>query len=110
MTSGDRDMIAPWQVRHHETLAEHGQRLTSLESRVKATEAMQKDISSLASSVAVMAHQLSDVRSDTTDIKTEIGKLRAIPGSRWEMLIRGAVTALIGGLAALMIAKLYGGN
>ena len=101
--------MEPWQIGHHEQLANHEQRLKSLESRMRGAEEMQKSISDLTTSVAVMAGQMERVSSDTSEIKTELGKLNAVPGNRWETIIKGIITALIGAMITLALTKLNGG-
>ena len=101
--------MEPWQVSHHEKLADYGARITSLEKRMKGAEGMQETLNSLAKSVAVFAEQLAVVREDTSEIKTELGKIKDVPGQRWSSLVTVIITAIASGLVGAVLRGLIGG-
>ena len=78
--------------------------------RIDELEADNKALHQLATSVEVLATKQETIESNVNEIKTDVKALKALPGSRWEGLIKAAVTAIVAGLVgyALALAGLGG--
>ena len=78
--------------------------------RINDLEADNKALHRLATSVEVLATKQETIEENVNEIKTDVKALKALPGSRWEGLIKAAVTAIVAGLVgyALALAGLVG--
>ena len=46
------------------------------------------------------------IEENVNEIKADVKSLKALPGSRWEAVVKGVITALIAGLIGFALAKL----
>lgn len=78
--------------------------------RINDLETDNKALHQLATSVEVLATKQETIESNVNEIKTDVKALNALPGSRWEGLIKAAVTAIVSCLVgyALALAGLGG--
>lgn len=78
--------------------------------RIDELEADNKALHQLATSVEVLATKQETIEESVNEIKTDVKALKALPASRWEGLIKAAVTAVVAGLVgyALALAGLGG--
>lgn len=78
--------------------------------RINDLETDNKALHQLATSVEVLATKQETIESNVNEIKTDVKALKALPASRWEGLIKAAVTAVVAGLVgyALALAGLGG--
>ena len=85
-------------------------RCKSNQHRIDELEADNKALHQLATSVEVLATKQETIESNVNEIKTDVKALKALPASRWEGLIKAAVTAIGSGLGgyALALAGLGG--
>ena len=92
-------------------------RITAVEKLAKGNERRIGDLESdnkalldLSTSVAVMAEQMKTMSSKVDSMDTAGKRLQSVPASRWEGLIKAAVTAIVAGLVgyALALAGLGG--
>lgn len=92
-------------------------RITAIEKLAKGNERRIGDLESdnkalldLSTSVAVMAEQMKTMSSKVDSMDTAVKRLQNVPASRWEGLIKAAVTAIVAGLVgyALALAGLGG--
>lgn len=92
-------------------------RITAVEKLAKGNERRIGDLESdnkalldLSTSVAVMAEQMKTMSSKVDSMGTAVKRLQNVPASRWEGLIKAAVTAIVAGLVgyALALAGLGG--
>ena len=92
-------------------------RITAVEKLAKGNERRIGDLESdnkalldLSTSVAVMAEQMKTMSSKVDSMDAAVKRLQSVPGSRWEGLIKAAVTAIVAGLVgyALALAGLGG--
>lgn len=92
-------------------------RITAVEKLAKGNERRIGDLESdnkalldLSTSVAVMAEQMKTMSSKVDSMDTAVKRLQHVPASRWEGLIKAAVTAIVAGLVgyALALAGLGG--
>lgn len=92
-------------------------RVTALEKLAKGNERRIVDLESdnkalqdLSKSVAVLAEQMKTMNSKVDSMDTAVKQLQSVPGTRWEGLIKAAVTAIVAGLVgyALALAGLGG--
>lgn len=74
--------------------------------RIDELEADNKALHQLATSVEVLATKQETIEANVTEIKDDVKSLKALPGSRWEAVVRGIITALIAGLIGFALAKL----
>lgn len=80
------------------------------ERRIGDLETDNKALLDLSTSVAVMAEQMKTMSSKVDSMDTAVKRLQNVPASRWEGLIKAAVTAIVAGLVgyALALAGLGG--
>lgn len=80
------------------------------ERRIGDLETDNKALLDLSTSVAVMAEQMKTMSSKVDSMDAAVKRLQSIPASRWEGLIKAAVTAIVAGLVgyALALAGLGG--
>ena len=92
-------------------------RLTAVEKlagsnkhRIDEAEENNKALQDLSKSVAVMAEQMKAMNSKVDSMDAAVKRLQSVPASRWEGLIKAAVTAIVSGLVgyALALAGLGG--
>lgn len=92
-------------------------RITAVEKLAKGNERRIGDLESdnkalldLSTSVAVMAEQMKTMSSKVDSMDTAVKRPQNVPASRWEGLIKAAVTAIVAGLVgyALALAGLGG--
>ena len=74
--------------------------------RIDDLDADNKALHQLATSVEVLATKQETIEANVTEIKDDVKSLKALPGSRWEAVVRGIITALIAGLIGFALAKL----
>ena len=43
---------------------------------------------------------------NVNEIKADVKSIKALPGSRWEAVVRGLITAILAGLIGFALAKL----
>lgn len=76
------------------------------ERRIGDLETDNKALLDLSTSVAVMAEQMKTMSSKVDSMDTAVKSLQNVPASRWEGLIKAAVTALIAGLVGWALAQI----
>lgn len=78
--------------------------------RINDLETDNKALHQLATSVEVLATKQETIESNVNEIKNDVKALKAVPGSRWEGLIKTAVTTIVAALVgyALALAGLGG--
>lgn len=88
-------------------------RLTKLESqecdltrRIDTMEARQDNLDKLVASVAVMAEEQDHIKSDVTEIKTDVKGLKAKSGKRWDELVDKAVWAILAAIIAFFLGRI----
>lgn len=74
--------------------------------RIDDLEADNKALHKLATSVEVLATKQEAIEENVNEIKADVKSLKALPGSRWETVVRGIITALLAGLIGFALAKL----
>lgn len=91
-------------------IVEIDQRSKSNTHRINDLEEDNRALHQLATSVEVLATKQETIESNVNEIKTDVKALKALPGSRWEGLIKAAVTAIVSCLVgyALALAGLGG--
>lgn len=91
-------------------VAEINARCKSNTHRIDDLEADNKALHQLATSVEVLATKQEAIEENVNEIKADVKSLKALPGSRWEGLIKAVVTAIVAGLVgyALALAGLGG--
>ena len=79
-------------------------RCKSNQHRIDELEADNKALHQLATSVEVLATKQETIEKSVNEIKTDVKALKALPASRWEGLIKAAVTAVVAGLVGYALA------
>ena len=74
--------------------------------RIDDLEADNKALHQLATSVEVLATKQETIEANVTEIKDDVKSLKAIPGGKWEALVKTILTALAGGLVAYALFRL----
>lgn len=87
--------------------------VASIEARCKSNthriddlEADNKALHQLATSVEVLATKQETIEANVSEIKDDVKSLKAIPGGKWEALVKTVLTALAGGLVAYALFRL----
>ena len=87
-------------------IAEIHARSKSNTHRIDDLEADNKALHQLATSVEVLATKQEAIEANVSEIKDDVKSLKAIPGSKWEALVKTILTALAGGLVAYALFRL----
>ena len=87
-------------------IAEIDARSKSNTHRIDDLEADNKALHQLATSVEVLATKQEAIEANVSEIKDDVKSLKAIPGSKWEALVKTILTALAGGLVAYALFRL----
>lgn len=74
--------------------------------RINDLEEDNRALHALATSVEVLATKQDTIESTVQEIKTDVKELKAVPGSKWEALVKTILTALAGGLVAYALFRL----
>ena len=81
-------------------------RCKSNQHRIDELEADNKALHQLATSVEVLATKQEAIEANVSEIKDDVKSLKAIPGGKWEALVKAILTALAGGLVAYALFRL----
>ena len=87
-------------------IAEVEARSKSNTHRIDDLEADNKALHQLATSVEVLATKQEAIEANISEIKDDVKSLKAIPGGKWEALVKTILTALAGGLVAYALFRL----
>ena len=87
-------------------IAEIDARSKSNTHRIDDLEADNKALHQLATSVEVLATKQEAIEANVSEIKDDVKSLKAIPGGKWEALVKSILTALAGGLVAYALFRL----
>ena len=87
-------------------IAELEARSKSNTHRIDDLEADNKALHQLATSVEVLATKQEAIEANVSEIKDDVKSLKAIPGGKWEALVKTILTALAGGLVAYALFRL----
>lgn len=87
------------------------EKITEIEARSKSNthriddlEADNKALHQLATSVEVLATKQEAIEANVSEIKDDVKSLKAIPGGKWEALVKAVVTAIVGALVGFALA------
>ena len=72
--------------------------------RIDDLEADNKALHQLATSVEVLATKQETIEANISEIKDDVKSLKAIPGGKWEALVKAALTAIVGALVGFALA------
>ena len=85
-------------------IVEIDQRSKSNTHRINDLEEDNRALHTLATSVEVLATKQDTIESNVQEIKTDVKALKAVPGSKWEALVKAVVTAIVGALVGFALA------
>ena len=85
-------------------IVEIEQRSKSNTHRINDLEEDNRALHTLATSVEVLATKQETIESNVQEIKTDVKALKAVPGSKWEALVKAVVTAIVGVLVGFALA------
>ena len=74
--------------------------------RLDEMEKRQDNLDKLVTSVEVLATKQEAIEENVNEIKADVKSIKALPGIRWEAIVKGVITALIAGLIGFALAKL----
>ena len=74
--------------------------------RINDLEEDNRALHQLATSVEVLATKQETIEANISEIKDDVKSLKAIPGGKWEALVKTILTALAGGLVAYALFRL----
>ena len=89
-----------------ERVTEVEQRAKSNSHRIDEMQSDLKNLTELTASVKVLATKQEAIEENVNEIKADVKSIKALPGSRWEAIVKGVITALIAGLIGFALAKL----
>lgn len=85
-------------------------RVKTLEDKVKTLEEdkreMEKRVSKIEGSNELQAFQYKTIMDSLTEMKQDIKELKETPSRRWDLVITGTITAIIGGAIAFIGSKI----
>lgn len=87
-------------------LSEVEQRGKSNTHRLDKVEERQDNLDKLVSTVACMATEQEDIKSDVTEIKGDVKALTAAPAQHWDNLVGQIVWALVAAAVGFLLARL----
>ena len=87
-------------------IVEIDQRSKSNTHRINDLEEDNRALHQLATSVEVLATKQEAIEANVSEIKDDVKSLKAIPGGKWEALVKTILTALAGGLVAYALFRL----
>lgn len=85
-------------------IVEIDQRSKSNTHRIDDLEADNKALHQLATSVEVLATKQEAIEANVSEIKDDVKSLKAIPGGKWEALVKAVLTAIVGALVGFALA------
>lgn len=85
-------------------IVEIDQRSKSNTHRINDLEEDNRALHTLATSVEVLATKQDTIESTVQEIKTDVKELKAVPGSKWEALVKAVLTAIVGALVGFALA------
>lgn len=85
-------------------IAEIEARSKSNTHRIDDLEEDNRALHTLATSVEVLATKQDTIESTVQEIKTYVKELKAVPGSKWEALVKAVLTAVVAGLVGFALA------
>lgn len=89
-----------------ERLVEVEQRTKSNTHRLDAVEKNQKVLSSIATSVAVMAEQQKTIAEKVSTIDSKVDTLERLPARRWEFVVEKALYVVVAAVLGFLLAFL----
>lgn len=87
-----------------EKIVEIDQRSKSNTHRINDLEEDNRALHQLATSVEVLATKQETIEANVSEIKDDVKSLKAIPGGKWEALVKATVTAIVGALVGFALA------
>ena len=72
--------------------------------RINDLEEDNRALHTLATSVEVLATKQETIEANISEIKDDVKSLKAIPGGKWEALVKATVTAIVGALVGFALA------
>lgn len=85
-------------------IAEIEARSKSNTHRINDLEEDNRALHTLATSVEVLATKQETIEANISEIKDDVKSLKAIPGGKWEALVKAALTAIVGALVGFAMA------
>jgi seryl-tRNA synthetase len=96
----------PHEVEFAEKLATVDQRSKSNTRRLDDLDAWKKDQTELISSVASLANEQKNIKSDVEEIKVDVKAIAEKPGKRWDAVVDKAVWAVCAAVIAFLLGRL----
>lgn len=82
------------------------QREKSNTHRIDKLEERQDNLERLTDSIAVIANEQEHIKSDVTEIKTNVKTLTEKPGKRWDAVVDKIIWAIVGGVLAFALGQI----
>ena len=71
--------------------------------RLDEVEKRQDNLDSLVASVAVIASEQDHIKTDVTEIKSDVKGLMEKPGKRWENIVEKIIWAVVAAVLGLLL-------
>ena len=78
----------------------------SNQHRIEDLENEQKELRNLTNAVALMAAEQKNMRTDLSEMKTDIKAIKEKPGKKWDNAVDKICTLIIAAVVAFMLAKI----
>ena len=72
--------------------------------RINDLEEDNRALHQLATSGEVLATKQETIEANVSEIKDDVKSLKAIPGGKWEALVKAVLTAIVGALIGFALA------
>lgn len=94
------------QMQAEHRLSKVEERAKSYGHRIRELEERQDKIDALVTSMSVLAQKQKTMEQDMSEIKTDVKRLAAVPGNRWNSVIDKAILCVITALVAYVAVRL----
>lgn len=92
---------------------EYGRRLTAVEERAKSNThrideiyKKQEEMIETIKTVAVMAAEQTHIKTDVSEIKSDVKKLMGRDGRRWEMVVEKVILLAVAAMVGYVLLKI----
>lgn len=86
-------------------------RVKTLEGQVKTLQddnkALEKRVSEIEGNRQLQDFQYKTIIENIQEMKQDIKEMKETPSKRWDLVITGIITAIVGGLIAIVINNLF---
>lgn len=82
-----------------------------MENRIKTLEEDNKKITARLSKLEgdrqLQEYQYNSIMKSIEEIKLDLKELKGTPTKRWDLIVTGTITAIVGGIIAFVVGKIF---